>query len=66
MKCGFCDKEMYAGRVDDYCGGCSVGYNGITFGIMTGIENKRDGSKHWKDIPNRCLLVVEKFTEEIQ
>lgn len=58
MNCGFCGMEFPSDR--GICWDCGVGYfNG-------GLIDYEGITESWDDIPSGCLLVLEKYSEEIK
>jgi hypothetical protein len=61
MNCGFCGCSM-AGSITTYptCWSCGVGYTDgkLVEYVMTG--------RRWETIPEGCLMVLNKCTEEIK
>lgn len=63
MKCRFCDVGMWQGVTYNYCAVCHTCYDCVTGNIK--IE-KDERAKFWPDVPEGCLAVREKLTEEIK
>ena len=60
--CAFCMGVLWEGTSWSYCSTCGCEFSTMPFYAMAYRE---DGS-HWIKVPKGCLLVREKFTEEIK
>jgi hypothetical protein len=62
MRCGFCGLRLGGNWANEkhFCWSCNVGYINCILAYFAGKENK------WTPIPKGCLVLCERYTEEIK
>ena len=62
MNCVFCMGELWEDVAWNYCSTCGCEFSTMPSCAMV----YRESGSHWIKVPEGCLMVREKFTEEIK